>query len=100
MTSPRVRPRASRWVAESRSSANERNPSIVSDGVQPLWAAYLTPPRCRRHRSARVRRMHLRVAVRHDVGDLGPDEMVVDRDEVPARLQGSEVELDDLDAVG
>ena len=37
---------------------------------------------------------HLGVAVVDDVGDLGADEVVVDRREVQADLQGAEVELD------
>ena len=41
----------------------------------------------------------LRLAVRQDVRDLGPDKVMVDRNEVPTRLQRREVELDDLDAV-
>ena len=40
------------------------------------------------------------LAVVHDVGDLGPDEVVVDRREVPAGLHGREVQGEQLDAVG
>ena len=38
--------------------------------------------------------------VRQDVGDLGADQVVVDGHQVPAGLQGGEVELEHLDAVG
>ena len=40
------------------------------------------------------------LAVVDDVGDLGPDEVVVDRREVPAGLHGGEVQGEHLDAVG
>ena len=42
----------------------------------------------------------LGVAVIDDVGDLGPDQVVVDRCEVQTDLHGTEVQLDHLDAVG
>ena len=42
---------------------------------------------------------HLRLGVLDDVGDLGPDEVGVDRDEVEAGLQRGEVELEHLHAV-
>ena len=38
--------------------------------------------------------------VLHDVGDLGRHQVVVDGDDVPARLHGGEVDLEHLGAVG
>ncbi len=48
---------------------------------------------------ALVRDERLRLAVLDDVGDLGPDEVRVDRDEVEPGLEHGEVELEDLHAV-
>ena len=42
----------------------------------------------------------LGLGVRQDVGDLGRHQVVVDGHDVPAGLQGGEVDLEDLDAVG
>ncbi len=43
---------------------------------------------------------HLGLGVLHDVGDLRADQVVVDRDQVPPRLQAREVQLDELASVG
>ncbi len=57
---------------------------------------------CRRGRDvveALVRHEGLRPRVLQDVGDLGRDQVVVDGDEVPAGLEGGQVDLDHLGAV-
>jgi hypothetical protein len=43
---------------------------------------------------------HLGLRIADDVGDLGADQVVVDRHQIPARLQTGQIQLDHLGAVG
>ena len=84
---------AHRW-RRSRSRRSPRPRSTATTGARP-----------RRRRPGHLgeplvghERLGLRVL--QDVGDLGTDQVVVDRDQVPAGLQGGQVELEHLHPVG
>ena len=115
------RPWACRWCPTCSASARRRcdRRGWSSAGRRPARSTGGSPStvadreaRCRRATSISVMALvissakrswptkHLGVAVVDDVGDLGADEVVVDRREVEPDLHGAEVELDHLDAVG
>jgi len=62
--------------------------------------AGLVGGRLHRRGEALVGDQDLGLGVVEDVGDLGTDEVVVDRDEVPPGLQDGQVDLDHLHRVG
>ena len=93
MTSPSVRSFGKRQgLGESRRSANELESFDFADRVQTLrWHAGQSGCFDAGVAEALMAYENLRLAVGQDVGDLGPDEVVVDRNEVPTCLQRGEV---------
>ncbi len=85
----------------SRRAANEPEPGDLADREAGRGGELGLLGRLERHvGEPLVGDERLGVRVAQDVGDLGSDQVVVDRHQVPAGLEGGEVELEHLDTVG
>ena len=86
---------AGQQIGEGAEAVHRPDGEAVLDGHGDLGRGLL-----QLGREALVAQQHLGIAVVDDVGDLGPDQVVVDRGDVQADLGRTQVELQHLQTVG